>query len=521
MKKKFLSLLMGLILVGGSLTGCGDNAAAGVGSTPAAESGVQEEAEADNKDTELDTLDIFLNFPWATCDNFEGIIPDIIREKTGVNLNVTIATDANQLGVMIGSGELPDIVYTDSEIDRLSNPNVCISYDELEEKYGASFAKASDERKNIARSLSEDGKYYTLLNNYSTNEEWKDCQMGAPGQAALYYRKDLLGDVEIKTVDQLMDVLEQCKEEYPEMQPFGLGGVWKFQYLKNMMGVYSDQYNPETGEFFYEASDPGYKDFLKVANQMARKGYITAEAYANENETDANQLAYNNGCVFFNAYLSFGGYTSINENTKKINPDAEWALLPRIGDKSWIDFSKGWGAAFVSKNCKNPEAAARLLTFLHSGEARWGREGIDYTLKDNGVPEFSEEFKECRASSDFEKTYNAFFFLGTSAIDELYFNYAGVDEELVEDFSSYGRNFVNYAEVGIAKPKSSSDEGVIYSKMEELRKVYEAKVIFTETDDEFEAAYEEYMDALNQTGLQQYNDYMVKAIQEEKEKIGK
>ena len=65
-------------------------------------------------DEATDTLDVFINMSWYPNDSFTGIIPDLIKEETGVDLNVTIATDSNQLGVMIGSGELPDLVFTDT-----------------------------------------------------------------------------------------------------------------------------------------------------------------------------------------------------------------------------------------------------------------------------------------------------------------------------------------------------------------------------------------------------------------------
>ena len=56
--------------------------------------------------------------------------------------------------------------------------------------------------------------------------------------------------------------------------------------------------------------------------------------------------------------------------------------------------------------------------------------------------------------------------------------------------------------------------------MEELRKTYEAKVIFTSSDEEFEAAYQEYQDALEKTGLSDYNAYMKQEIAEQKEALG-
>lgn len=530
MKKKLVALfLCSVMITGAALSGCGTSSADSPDSRQEVPEAAEKEISPDSQTTDqaLDTLDIFVNFSWYPVDSFTGIIPDLIKEKTGVDLNVTVATDNSQLGVMIGSGEIPDLVFTDVELDRLSNPNVCISYPELEEKYGADFSGARKVAVDIAKSLSSDDTYYTLLNNFNTNEEWANLQVGAPGQTCIYYRKDLvekLGNPQIQTLDDFMSVLEQCKTAYPDMAPFGLGGNSKFQAIASAMGVSADQYNPETGDYYYEASSPSYKSFLQTANQMARNGYVTAEAYANENEADGHQSAYNNGCVFYTWFLSYSNFVQLQTESRKINPEAEWALLPRLGDKGAIGTARGWAGTFVSKDCSNPEAAARILTYLHSEEGRraamWGREGIDYTLGENDVPIFSEEFKISRQDGSFNEKYNALFYFGSSAIEELYMNYSGLDEDILAAFTTYGKNYKNYPEIGVSLPLSSTDEGIIYAKMEELKKSYEAKVIFAASDEEFESSYQEYMDALEATGLSTYNEYMRSAIQENKKMLG-
>ena len=51
-------------------------------------------------------LTVWLNHTWYPTDEFVGIIPDAIREKTGVTLDPTRAVDESQLGLMIASGDL-------------------------------------------------------------------------------------------------------------------------------------------------------------------------------------------------------------------------------------------------------------------------------------------------------------------------------------------------------------------------------------------------------------------------------
>lgn len=502
MKKRIVASALSLILAGSSLI-----------------TGIQvKEVKAE----EVDTLNVFINMPWYPIDSFTGIIPDLIKEKTGVDLEVTVATDTNQLGVMISAGELPDLIFTHDEggaLSRLSNSKICYSYPELEE-YGADFSEVNEENKNIAKSFSEDDSYYTLLNNYSTKEEWDNLKIGAPGQAGIFVRQDImdeLGNPKIESMEDFMNVLAMCKENYPDMVPLGLGGYWKSESIKNEMGLYKNQYDAETGEYYYEASAPGYKEFLQTMNEMARKGYITAEAYATESESDTHQTAYNNGCVFYTWYLSYSNLAQLQRETQKIHPEAEWRVLPYFGE-GCIGNNAGTAGCFVSKNCSNPEAAARLLTYLHSQEGRraslWGREGVEYTLGDDGVPVFSQEYMDARDNGELYTTYNTMFYFGSTLCDEIYMNFSGVDQATLDDFYTYSPKFVNYPELGMAKPVSSSNEGVIYTKLEDLRKNYEAKVIFAGSDDDFEKYYDEYMEALEKTGVQEYNDYMKESIQE-------
>ena len=236
-----------------------------------------------------------------------------------------------------------------------------------------------------------------------------------------------------------------------------------------------------------------------------------------------HQAAYNGDCIFYAWYLSYSNLNQLQTEAQKIDPNAQWAILPRLGEAT-MGTGRGWAGTYVSKTCKNVEAAARLLTYLYSDEgsrtSMWGREGVDYTLDAEGVPQFSDEFKEARSKGALTEKYNPYFYIGASAITEIYMNYSGLDQNILDQVSSYGQGYKNYPEVGMAAPNASSDEGVIFTKLDELKKSYEAKVIFAETDAEFEKYYDEYMKATEQTGVQTYNDYMTKRIQEIKSEYG-
>ena len=128
-------------------------------------------------------LDVFINESWWPVDTFTGIIPEAITEATGVKLNVTVCADDNQLGLMIASNDLPDLIFTQRELNRLSNEDMCYSYDELLEAYAPDY-QFNDLQVAIGRSLGTDGKYYAVLNAFNTAEEWATAPI-APGMECM------------------------------------------------------------------------------------------------------------------------------------------------------------------------------------------------------------------------------------------------------------------------------------------------------------------------------------------------
>jgi putative aldouronate transport system substrate-binding protein len=115
-------------------------------------------------------MELFVNHPWWPLKDWSGSVAEEITRQTGVKLKVTVAADANQLQLMIASGDLPEMIFTDSTLlKRLSDNNLCYSWNELIEQYAPDFA-IDPIRK--ALYAGEDGKFYTVLNNFSTEAEW-------------------------------------------------------------------------------------------------------------------------------------------------------------------------------------------------------------------------------------------------------------------------------------------------------------------------------------------------------------
>ena len=138
MRKKFVSIILGVACMASLLTGCQmkDSSQPGqeVSGTQKQETAGQESSASETEGNVQDavTLDLYLDFTWYPVDSWTGIIPETLTENGGVYFDVTRSADDSQLGLMIASGELPDVIYTDKEIDRLCDSNLCYSYNERE-----------------------------------------------------------------------------------------------------------------------------------------------------------------------------------------------------------------------------------------------------------------------------------------------------------------------------------------------------------------------------------------------------
>ena len=263
MKKKLLALVLAAAMLTTLLTGCtdttegedaGSQTAADAGTEAkddsadkAAEGGTETEGEKSAAAGDAVNLDLYLNFSWFPTDSWTGIIPEELTKNGGVYFDVTRTADDSQLGLMIASGDLPDVIFTDSEIDRLCDSNLCWSYDELIETYGIDWEPSSD-RIAIAKSHNanaDDDHYYTIIQNYNSAEDWANANESIVTVACGYYRKDIweaMGSPAMNTKEDVFNVLKMVKEQYPDMIPIcGGNPYWRFGVMSVWFGTNVDR----------------------------------------------------------------------------------------------------------------------------------------------------------------------------------------------------------------------------------------------------------------------------------------
>lgn len=474
-------------------------------------------------------LTVWLNHTWYPTDEFVGIIPDAIREKTGVTLDPTRAVDESQLGLMIASGDLMDLVFTDQELSRLSNADLCYSYSELIEQYCPEWEPDPVAITNAA-SYSTDGDYYFLFSHAFTTDEWRNATAGVPSFGTLCYRADIAEELgfdatSFTTIEELDALYAAVHEAYPDMEVLCYGPVTGWQYFEAMFGIspHTHWIEAEDGSYVHVINSQNFENQTRKLNEYYRLGYINPDSFAyDESTADGNMytgktFSYVNSTQgYAYTFTTMGQEATGNENFSVLE------MNPLGDDAAYRLANLGWCGTFIPRTCKDPEAAIKLMQYLFSDEGAMltmcGRKGIEYTLDENGVPVFSQEWIDATMDEEtFATQYNTNFYFGTTALIEAISRTCTLPQAYQDTYAKIRERIVCEPWYTLAEPKDpDSDEYIISAKLEDMMKTWTSTLILSESEEAFEANLAQLRENAQKTGVDELTVYMNEQIAQKK-----
>lgn len=517
---KALCLAVGILLTMLPLAAC-QSAAAPMASPVATEKAADPGAESAAPETKgaVAEIEVFLNHTWYPTDKFEGVIPEAITEATNVVFKPTRAADDGQIGLMIASGDLPEMIFTDKELSRLSSSDFCKPYNKLIEQYEPDWTPNNVAITN-ASSYAQDGNYYFLFSHAFTNEEWANAKAGVPMADSLFYRGDIAKAVgmpteSINTMEDLDSLFAKVKEYAKDKGMWVYcPGMQTFGYFKTMWGMTTNtDYNEADGKYVHTINYANFEAYLKKLNEYYRAGYINPDGFAMDEATSDDQMV--SGKTFSYTDVTQGYAYTQTHMAQKVNPEAVvLEMKPLRVEAQYRLVQLGWSATFITNNCKNEEAAIRVMKYLFSPEGAlltmWGRPGTEYTLQDNGAPKFSDEW--VAATQDevtFASKYNTNFYFGTTGLTEAVGRTAHLGDEYQGTYAEIRKHIVCEPWYTLAAPKDpNSEEYTIMTKLQDLMKTSEPKIIQSKDDAEFAANMQEMKDAAKTIGVEKLDAYM-------------
>lgn len=516
--KKRLLLSLVTVLMLSLLSACGSNNAGQKENNGSIPSTDVTEATANEKVKELS---LFIDASWYPVNEWKGPIAEKITEKTGVKLKVTVAADDKQLPLMISSGDLPDLIFTYSQIDRLSDSKLSYPWNELIEQYAPDFVI---DNTRIAIHTMDDGNFYTVRNSFATQEEMAEHKyaIGSDGNPGIALREDILnelGNPSLNSVDDFVNVLGMVKDKYPDMIPLTMDKDWIEQYFLQQFGVEAllDGWYERDGAIDYAIKQPEMLDFFKFMNELYRNGYILAENFAYTNDQIDDEYAISGKAFAHSHTVSVAD----SDNTKIKNNGASFSLkmLPSALSKDAKIVSTGLGFAgtFITKNNKDPEASIKLIEFLASDEGKkltmFGIEGEHWTWNEEGYPNLNYD------PSDGD-------FVNGNGIKWWYLYNDGVMEGLqgyvpgtqkTQALLQRKEITIYKPEIGLIQTQPDSEEKTIKTKIDEMIKNEKVKIYLASSEEEAIAKYESMLKTAEQIGLQKLVDWANETYQQKKD----
>jgi len=509
------SMLLVLVLLAGCSGGDAPNQgnaspSTGGASSPAAKTPVE--------------LSMFIDMSWYPVKEWKGPIAEAITEKTGVKLNITVATDDNQLPAMIASGNLPDLIFTNSQVDRLSNPNLSYAWDDLIEKYAPDF-EIDPMRKLV--NMAPDGKFYTVRNAFATQAEWdaNKYALGNDGNPGVAVRTDImqeLGNPKIQSLDDFVHVLEQVKAKHPDMVPLVMDPNWEEQYFKAQFGIDvggSELYEGNDGKLHFYLTHPKMLDYYKFMNSLYRKGLILAENFAFSNDQIDDDYA-DSGKAFAHMH-TVSIAESDNLDAQKKGQPFKWQMLPTALSPDAVLVSDGTGFAgtFITKNNKHPAESIHFLKYLASDEGKklvmFGIEGKDWKMNPEGYPEFNYNPND----SDYVNSQGLkwYYFYSDAIVEGLRAYVPG--SQTTEALLQVKKITKVRPVLGLIHAPADSEQATIKTKIDDLVQNLRTKIFLAKSEDEAVQAYNDMMKKAEQYGMSKFEQWATEQFASKKDLI--
>ncbi|AIQ28686.1 hypothetical protein P40081_11255 [Paenibacillus sp. FSL P4-0081] len=477
----------------------------------------------------------------------------LATEKTGVTIDRKLATgnDDDYLNTMIASGDLPDTIMLDwnnPAVSKLINNGMVYSMDELMDKYAPELKSMLDP--DMVKYHSVNGKLWYLPNLFETADRLTSGVPITPIRP-WFFREDIykaIGSPELKTTDDLMNALKLAKEKFPEISPVG---VENFDVAKNSFGgslsmnflissfspnLLEERIKDDQQIVEYPMRNKGFIDSFRYMNQLYRNGLFDSQLLIYKQEQYEEKL-YGAQYAAASQYMS-NMYTQYNPKIEStLGADHKYSIIGGLqanGQDPRYAASRlmGWQGFFITKNAKNPERIIRFAEYAWSDEgqldARYGTEGETYDMVD-GLPKFKQEIMDLKLKDN--NAYNAQYGFDDSTLlmraGKLWDDASARDfqEQQPEQFAGAKLlekyNFDSYS-LGMdnLEPDGSSPEGVINGKVKDLWNKTIPKLILSETDADFDNAYNDFISQMDKVGAEKAEKVMYQRHLEDMQKKG-
>ena len=382
---------------------------------------------------ELVTFDFFnAHKPYTDINTADTVIGKMFEEATGVNFDIEhIVGDVNtKIGTMIASGEYPHLMNAEQATDQVISAGGYRPLNDLIDEHAPNIKKLFEPYLDLMEH--DDGNIYVIPSG--ANHGY--VQEPNTNQGAYWVQRRVLKEFdypELKTFDDLLDLIEAYVEKYPEVdgkKTIGFTGLtydWRFFAFSNqpmhLAGYPNDGevfVDMETHEVEVYTDREENKRFLKAMNDLNQKGLLDPETFVQNYDEYLAKISNGQAVAFFDYKWQVGqAFDNLEQGD---DPYLEYMGFPLVFEEGIKDqymdppgfvASPGLGITVSATD----EEAVRIIKFLdHLAKEEntilvtWGIEDETYTVKEDGTFTRSEELIIKTQDQDFRDEFGFSYF---------------------------------------------------------------------------------------------------------------
>lgn len=480
---------------------------------------------------------------------WDTAVGKVITDKTGVSIEyIPIVGDEMQKNdLWLASGDYPDLmVLSPNMTGKYRDAAAILPLEDLIEEHGPNIKKRFGKYLDLLKD--SDGHIYSLYGLNLSQEP------PASAQSSFIVQYDVLkeaGYPEVKTLDQLFDVLEAYYKKYPTIDgqptiPYSAywGGLTFANPVIAAAGLPDQGFSiiDENNNVKFGLTEPFAKEYYQFLNRLQNAGMLDKNVFGKGEENLAKIAQGRVLAEFMPGWLLQTPEKSI---VAAGMTERQYAKLPiffneSIEDKSFAvpitNSSSNW---VITKSAKNPERVIQMIDFLFSDEGQilinWGVEGLQYEVVDGKRVKKDSYVAELRSNPDLLYTNGPSgpitnFTIGDGALledgdyatsntkDSVIKSY---DDATKEVLAKYGKEtWSDFMPEPVHVPAmlwqltEPEETKPIFRKMDETISKEVPKMILAKSEAEFEAAWNTFVERIEKVGKSKYEEIWTKSWQE-------
>ena len=360
------------------------------------------------------TLSWYVHYSWFSTSWGDNLVARTITEETGVSIDFVPVSgnEVEKLAAMISSNSLPDLItigFWEAQTEQLISGGHVYPLNELADEYDLYFWEVANPQR-VGWYTRDNGNIYAYPNSSYTPSDYEIYDNIASNQAFLV-RADIyraIGSPDMTTPEGFKQAIIDAFEYIPEVgdKPLLAIGLGDFNtdgchslddMLKNFLAIPFEK----DGALYDRSTDPDYLIWLNTFRELHEEGYISNDLFTDRRVQTVEKVVEGRYFCMLYQHTDIGDQQTHLYNT---DPDCTYIAIdgPRNskGDKHTLPGSgiNGWTVTMISKNCKAPERAIALLSYMMSEHGQkilyCGIEGVTYETDADGKPFFHEDVLE-------------------------------------------------------------------------------------------------------------------------------